>query len=138
MFSIERNWSIAEILSHAPLTPVENKILLMHVAQLTKAQLITQDSQTLSTQQVQDLSRLFQRRILGEPIAYILGRCEFYSLELKVTEDVLIPRSDTELLVDLALKHLPNENTQEKISVLDLGTGSGAISIIYRKRFSRH
>lgn len=61
-----------------------------------------------------------QRRINGEPVAYILGRKEFYGLELAVNPSVLIPRPETELLVDLALKRKP-------ASVLDLGTGSGAI-----------
>lgn len=63
-----------------------------------------------------------RRRTLGEPVAYILGRKEFYGIELSVNPSVLIPRPETELLVDLALEKKP-------ASVLDLGTGSGAIGI---------
>ena len=63
-----------------------------------------------------------QRRIKGEPVAYILGRKEFYGLDLSVNPSVLIPRPETELLVDLALERKP-------ASMLDLGTGSGAIGI---------
>ncbi|HEX2531502.1 MAG TPA: peptide chain release factor N(5)-glutamine methyltransferase, partial [Burkholderiaceae bacterium] len=67
---------------------------------------------------------LFRRRMQGEPIAYIIGEREFYGLSLHVTPDVLIPRPETELLVELALEYLPQGG-----SVLDMGTGSGAIPI---------
>jgi release factor glutamine methyltransferase len=70
---------------------------------------------------------LIQRRIQGEPIAYILGFREFYGLHLKVTPDTLIPRPDTEILVDTALSKMPA--SQNSLRVLDLGTGSGAIAL---------
>ena len=69
---------------------------------------------------------LVSRRRAGEPIAQILGRREFWSLSLAVTADTLIPRADTELLVELALARLPVSLPQR---VLDLGTGSGAIAL---------
>ena len=68
-----------------------------------------------------------QRRIRGEPVAYILGRKEFYGLALSVNPSVLIPRPETELLVDLALERNP-------ASVLDLGTGSGAIALAIKQQ----
>ncbi len=67
-----------------------------------------------------------QRRLAGEPVAYLLGRREFWSLELEVTPDTLIPRPETELLVELALKQLPADRP---VAVADLGTGSGAIAL---------
>lgn len=66
------------------------------------------------------------RRRAGEPAAYILGRREFWSLELDVTPDTLIPRPETELLVELALGHLPADRS---LDIADLGTGSGAIAL---------
>jgi release factor glutamine methyltransferase len=66
------------------------------------------------------------RRQAGEPIAYLLGRREFWSLELEVTPDTLIPRPETELLVELALERLPADRT---CALADLGTGSGAIAL---------
>ena len=67
-----------------------------------------------------------ERRLTGEPIAYLLGRREFWSLDLNVTPDTLIPRPETELLVDLALARLPADRP---IAIADLGTGSGAIAL---------
>ena len=67
-----------------------------------------------------------ERRCAGEPVAYLLGRREFWSLELEVTPDTLIPRPETELLVDLALARLP---VDRPVAVADLGTGSGAIAL---------
>jgi release factor glutamine methyltransferase len=67
-----------------------------------------------------------ERRLRGEPVAYLLGRREFWSLDLEVTPDTLIPRPDTELLVELALARLP---TEHPVAVADLGTGSGAIAL---------
>ncbi len=69
---------------------------------------------------------LLERRLQGEPVAYILGEREFFGLKFKVTPDTLIPRPDTELLVELALQHMP-ENKGWR--VLDMGTGSGAIAL---------
>ncbi|MEO7252595.1 MAG: peptide chain release factor N(5)-glutamine methyltransferase [Arenimonas sp.] len=71
-------------------------------------------------------SELLRRRSLGEPVAFILGSREFWSLELKVTVDTLIPRPETELLVELALALLPQRTT---MTVLELGTGTGAIAL---------
>lgn len=127
-FVIEAGSSIATVLKRAPLHPLESRILLMHVLQLTRIQLITQDQRIVNAQQAQQLSTLFHRRLLGEPIAYIVGQREFYGLQMEVTPDVLIPRPETELLVDLALQQLPAD-ARRPLSVLDLGTGSGAIAI---------
>lgn len=69
---------------------------------------------------------LGERRLMGEPIAYIIGEKEFWSLHLRVTPDVLIPRPETEMLVEHALNLLPKN---EKIWIADLGTGSGAIAL---------
>lgn len=127
-FTVEAGCSIGALLKKAPLAPLENRILLMHALQLSRIQLITQDERIIDAGQAQQLAILFGRRLRGEPIAYIIGQREFYGLQLEVTPDVLIPRPETELLVELALQHLPADARQQ-LSVLDLGTGSGAIAI---------
>jgi len=116
--------SIARQLSTTQLPALEARMLLMHVLEKTRIQLITQSDYELSSSELEAYQSLVQRRVLGEPIAYLTGQREFYSLTLQVTPDVLIPRADTELLVDLALQYAPARS-----SLLDLGTGSGAIAV---------
>ena len=116
--------SVAASQRQSPLDALETRILLCHVTGLSRIQLITQSEQLLTQEQADALKHLIQRRLAGEPIAYLIGQREFYGLRLKVTPDVLIPRPETELLVELALDRLPQRGR-----VLDLGTGSGAIAV---------
>ncbi|MGZ3241187.1 MAG: peptide chain release factor N(5)-glutamine methyltransferase [Burkholderiaceae bacterium] len=116
--------TIASLLHHPPLVALETRILISHALQLSRVQLITQSGRALTEDEAQRLTTLFQRRRNGEPIAYIIGEREFYGLSFHVTPDVLIPRPETELLVELALEYLP-----ENGRVLDMGTGSGAIAV---------
>ena len=122
--SIKAGASLAGALRGAPLDTLENRILISHALQLTRIQLITQSERLLTAAEATQLSALFRRRLQGEPIAYIVGEREFFGLAMQVTPDVLIPRPDTELLVELALERLPQQG-----KVLDMGTGSGAIAV---------
>ncbi len=99
---------------------LDARLLLSHVTGLSKTELILQDDRELDFDEVKLLKELTAKRITGYPMAYILGYKEFWGLKLKVSPDVLIPRPDTETLVDCALK-------VNFSSVLDLGTGSGAV-----------
>ena len=105
---------------------LEAQILLCHVIQQPRAWLAAHDRDLIAPEQAAAFDALLQRRLHGEPIAYILGEREFYSLAFKVTPAVLIPRPETELLVELALERLPAGRT---VRVLDLGTGSGAVAV---------
>jgi release factor glutamine methyltransferase len=116
--------TVAALLRHSPLPPLETRVLIAHALQLSRVQLITQSERVFTLEEAQSLSNLFQRRLRGEPIAYIVGSREFHGLDFYVTPDVLIPRPETELLVDLAIDRLPQGGR-----VLDLGTGSGAIAV---------
>jgi len=116
--------TIGAWLRNAQLPTLEARILLTHTLGLTRVQLITQSERTLTCREADQLATLAQRRIDGEPIAYIVGTREFYGLEFEVTPAVLIPRPETELLVELALDYLP-----EGGRLLDMGTGSGAIAV---------
>ena len=116
--------SLAQVLAQPPLDPLETRILLGHALGLTRVQLITRADQLLNADDAALLQTLFERRLAGEPIAYLTGEREFYGLAFKVTPAVLIPRPDTELLVELACARLPRGG-----SVLDMGTGSGAIAV---------
>lgn len=107
-----------------PLDALENRILLCYALQLTRVGLITQSERTVTHDEAAALSALVARRLHGEPIAYIVGRREFFGLDFAVNDAVLIPRPDTELIVELALERLPPGGR-----VLDMGTGSGAIAV---------
>lgn len=122
--SVATGTTIAAIMQRAPLAQLEARILLAHVTQLSRVQLITQSERALTADEAQQLSQLFARRLAGEPIAYLTGEREFFGLSFDVSPAVLIPRPDTELLVELAIEHLPSQGR-----ALDMGTGSGAIAI---------
>jgi len=105
-------------------------MLLERVLEKTRAWLIAHADEAAGVDAERAFAALVERRGKGEPIAYILGEREFYGLELGVTPAVLIPRPETELLVELALARMP-ENAAMR--VLDLGTGSGAIAVALAK-----
>ncbi|HQR50883.1 MAG TPA: peptide chain release factor N(5)-glutamine methyltransferase [Methylophilaceae bacterium] len=106
---------------------LEAQILLRHMlGGVSRVWLISNEGQALTGDQQARFDTLLSRRLQGEPIAYILGRREFYGLEFGITPDVLIPRPDTETLVEAALQRIPEG---QPCRVLDLGTGSGAIAI---------
>lgn len=123
-YSIAPGTTIGALQQSPPVDAFEARILIAHALQLSRVQLITQADRALDADEALRLSELIQRRITGEPIAYILGEREFYGLMLHVTPDVLIPRPETELLVELALERLADGGR-----ILDMGTGSGAIAI---------
>jgi release factor glutamine methyltransferase len=104
---------------------LDSQILLLHVIQKPHSYLFTWPEQTLTTEQQAQFDTLCQRRLTGEPIAYITGMREFWSLLLEVSPATLIPRPDTETLVEQAL----NINVPKNAQVLDLGTGTGAIAL---------
>ena len=97
-----------------------------HILQVNRAWLLTHENDALQPNIHAGFEALLKRRLSGEPVAYILGKREFYGLEFIVTPDTLIPRPDTETLVEAALEKIPADQT---CTVLDLGTGSGAIAI---------
>jgi len=110
----------------SPSPRLDAEVLLMHVTGLTRTALITRAQEPLLPEHDERLHMLLTRRARGEPIAYLTGRREFWSLDLCVTPDVLIPRPETELLVEQTLAHIPED---AEWTVADLGTGSGAIAL---------
>ena len=114
---------------------LEAQLLLQHVLNINRAWLITHQNDALDVKDGEPNIHaayrvLINRRVNGEPIAYILGVREFYGLSLKVTPATLIPRPDTETLVDAALAKIP---LQKNLTICDLGTGSGAIALAIAK-----
>lgn len=121
---IEAGATLGQARLALPLDPLENRILLCHALKLPRVALITQSERVLTLEETTQLNALVQRRLDGEPIAYITGEREFFGLPFRVTPAVLIPRPDTELIVELAIERLA-----PGARLLDMGTGSGAIAV---------
>lgn len=118
------NISLNTWINTCQLPRLEARLLLMHVCGVNQAYLITHADQLLSTKDVLLLNQLCERRLHGEPMAYILGYREFYGRSFVVGSQVLIPRPETEHVVDAVLDKIKDGDV-----VWDLGTGSGAIAI---------
>jgi len=124
--------SARERLGTGPVAALEIDVLLAHVLGVERPWLFANRERVLPLQARQEFRKMLARRAAGEPVAYLTGQREFWSLPLQITPDVLIPRPETELLVEIALQNIPVDATWR---VADLGTGSGAVAIaIARER----
>ena len=117
-------------LEQSGLVPVDARVLLCHVLARDRAWLIAHATDALDRAHADAFFALAKRRREGEPVAYLVGHREFWGLPLEVSPAVLIPRPETETLVDTVLQRLPADRP---LRVLDLGTGSGAIAIAIAK-----
>ena len=131
---------IKELLAASTLNKVDAKVLMAHLIQKhlnwPKSALISKDTDELPQALITEWQSLEARRAIGEPVAYILGFKEFYNIELKVAPGVLIPRPETELLVELAMAHIQLQKIASP-RILDLGTGSGAIALAIAKNIPK-
>ncbi|MGJ4729893.1 peptide chain release factor N(5)-glutamine methyltransferase [Luteimonas sp. SDU101] len=112
--------------ARARIDAVDGAVLLAHVLERPRAWLFAHAGDAVAAADASTFADLLDRRERGEPVAYLCGRQGFWTLDLAVTPDTLIPRPETELLVELALERLPAEAAAR---VADLGTGSGAIAL---------
>lgn len=126
--------SVEQTLKHAAQQLIESgsdspsldaAVLLCHALDKPRSFLLTWPEKILSAEQLADFNALLIRRCQGEPVAYIMGEREFWSLQLKVSPSTLIPRPDTERLVEVALE----KASENQGDILDLGTGTGAIAL---------
>ena len=125
------NTSLRSLLSDSALPQNEAKILLAFVIekhyQLPRSALLSRDEMELSLEALEQWRNLESKRLSGEPIAYLVGKRGFHDIELYVASGVLIPRPETEILVEIALREIQTLN--RPANILDLGTGSGAIAL---------
>ncbi|MGH9407662.1 MAG: peptide chain release factor N(5)-glutamine methyltransferase [Terriglobia bacterium] len=103
------------------------ELLLMHVLHADRGYLHSHPDQEVSSEQRSDYFRLIDERLTGKPIQYITGHQEFWGLDFEVTPDVLIPRPETELVVETVLDLVPSRDAS--IRIVDVGTGSGCIAL---------
>jgi release factor glutamine methyltransferase len=121
--------SIGALIKESAIPQREATMLLERILKMTRASIAAHPERFLDAQQEHLARAWIERRVAGEPMAYILGEREFYGVKLIVTPDVLIPRPETETLVEQALARLSKQYAPNTARVLDLGTGSGAIAI---------
>jgi release factor glutamine methyltransferase len=117
---------VAQALAAAGIEPREARLLLAEATGFSEASVLAHPERELPAEVAQRFAALAERRRAGEPVAYVLGRREFHGLTLAVNPGVLIPRPETELLVELALQ-------SDTRSVLELGTGSGAVALAIKR-----
>ncbi|MCG9760045.1 peptide chain release factor N(5)-glutamine methyltransferase [Pseudoalteromonas sp. Isolate6] len=118
-------WATSELLPHSESAKLDSEVLLLHVIDKNRTYLFTWPEAELSAIEQQRFEECIARRVSGEPVAHITGQREFWSLPLKVNNSTLIPRPDTETLVE----HVLTLNMPNDAQVLDLGTGTGAIAL---------
>ena len=123
--------NIKQICSQASATieRLDRELLLSHVMNQPRVYLYAHPEEMLTSEQCKQFEQFVQRREQGEPLAYLIGKIEFYGLVFEITPAVLVPRPETELLIDFVLENI----SAKTLSVLELGTGSGVIAITLAK-----
>ncbi len=121
---LKKSSQLADV-SDSPRLDIE--ILLGHILKKNRTYLFTWPEQELTAEQTKTFNEFLSRRLTGEPVAHIIGQREFWSLPLMVNNSTLIPRPDTELLVEAVLGLFMDDERSQSRRLLDLGTGSGAI-----------
>jgi len=127
------NGAVRSLHSHSDSPRLDAELLLGKILGLPRSGLIAHGAEPIAADKERAYARLIEQRLRGTPVAYLTGTREFWSLPLRVTAAVLVPRPETELVVELALQFLPKHpagaRPEPAVSILDLGTGSGAIAL---------
>lgn len=133
---MEREQTIQAIAQELQDASIDCDLIISHVLQKERAFVLAHPDHVLTQEQAQQITRLIRRRKDGEPLAYILGTKEFYGRDFVVTPATLIPRPETEHLIDLVEKRIRCQSDDHQKIIIDIGTGSGNIIITLAKQLS--
>ncbi len=125
---------LIEITKDYKIAHMEICILLMHSLNLSKTKLISDGLRELTENEINNIEKLINRRLKYEPIAYIVNKKEFYGIDFYINDNVLIPRAETEEIIDLVMEYIKNK-INKNVLICDVGAGSGNISITLKKLF---
>jgi len=130
-------WSANQLrLKNMPSPQLDAEVILSHMLGKDRAFLFAHPDREIGAQSFARFKKMIQRRKKHEPVAYIIGEKYFYNIKFEVNKKVLIPRPESELLVDLGLSYLKKKG-RKKITAIDVGTGSGAIIIALAKNYKK-
>jgi release factor glutamine methyltransferase len=121
------------IAAGVPSATLDAELLLLSVLERDRAWIYTHPEELIDNGKAEAFSKLIERRIAGEPVQYLTGRQEFWGLEFEVNPDVLIPRPETEHLIEVALERLGLQRRNAALRVVDVGTGSGCVAVALAK-----
>ena len=121
--------------ANVPSHTLAAELLLMHTLQRDRAWLYTHPEEILSAEDLNRFMALIARRAAGEPTQHLTGKQEFWGLEFEVTRDVLIPRPETEHVIEVALERLGQKRRSQRLRIVDIGTGSGCVAIALAHEF---
>jgi len=127
------NESTRLLAEHSELASLEARVILCHLLEKPREWLVTHPEFELDDHQIVKANQLIGRLQTGEPLPYLIGKQAFFGLDFKVTPDVLIPRPETELLIEECIRWLEDHPSRRKLA--DIGTGSGAIAVTLADRF---
>ena len=125
-------WAKKELQGSCERPQFEAELLLSHHLKQDRMYLITHECDTV--EDIENFQSLIQRRVANEPYEYIVGSASFYDIHLEVEEGVLIPRPETEILIDLVAEIIEKENIK---NIVEIGVGSGAISVVLARKFPK-
>jgi release factor glutamine methyltransferase len=132
-------WTTSYFSSHSIDNPRSTaEVLLAHALKLKRIDLYLQYDRPMHADELKGYKVLIKRRVAREPVAYITGTKEFWSLDFQVTRDVLIPRPETECLVEASLEVMSKRGDNRPLNILELGTGSGAVAIVLASQEPGH